>query len=90
PGVLILDDALSAVDAHTEMEILTALEQATTDRTRIIVSHRFSAVRHADQILVFDAGRIVERGTHDELVAAAGRYPELLMRQEIEEGLEIA
>ena len=65
PSVLVLDDALSAVDAHTEMEILTALEAATAERTRIIVSHRFSAVRNADQILVLDEGRIVERGTHD-------------------------
>jgi ATP-binding cassette subfamily B protein len=89
PSVLVLDDALSAVDAHTEMEILTALERATAERTRIIVSHRFSAVRNADQILVLDEGRIVERGTHDELVAAAGRYTELLMRQQLEESLEL-
>lgn len=89
PNVLVLDDALSAVDAHTETEILTALERATAELTRIIVSHRFSAVRNADQILVFDEGRIVERGTHDELVTAAGRYTELLMRQELEESLEL-
>ena len=88
PSVLVLDDALSAVDAHTEREILTALEAATAERTRIIVSHRFSAVRNADQILVLDEGRIVERGTHEQLVAAAGRYTELLMRQELEESLE--
>lgn len=89
PSVLVLDDALSAVDAHTEMAILTALERATAERTRIIVSHRFSAVRNADQILVLDGGRIVERGTHDELVAAGARYTELLMRQEVEESLEL-
>jgi len=89
PSVLVLDDALSAVDAHTEMEILTALEAATAERTRIIVSHRFSAVRNADQILVLDEGRVVERGTHAQLVAAAGRYTELLMKQELEESLEL-
>ena len=89
PSVLVLDDALSAVDAHTEMEILTALERATAGRTRVIVSHRSSAVRNADQIIVLHEGRIVERGTHDELVAARGRYTELLMRQELEESLAV-
>lgn len=89
PSVLVLDDALSAVDAQTETEILAALEAATRGQTRIIVSHRSSAVRHADEIIVLDQGRIVERGTHDELVAAAGRYTELLMRQAIEESLEV-
>ena len=87
PGVLVLDDALSAVDAHTEREILTGLEAATPGQTRVVVSHRFSAVRNADQIIVLDGGRIVERGTHDQLVAAGGRYTELLVRQEIEESL---
>lgn len=89
PSVLVLDDALSAVDAQTEAEILTELESATRGQTRIIVSHRSSAVRHADEIVVLDAGRIVERGTHDELVAKGGRYTDLLMRQEIEESLEV-
>ena len=89
PSVLVLDDALSAVDAQTEMEILAALERATDEHTRIIVSHRFSAVRNADQILVLDEGRIVERGSHEQLVAAAGRYTELLMRQELEASLDI-
>jgi ATP-binding cassette subfamily B protein len=89
PSVLVLDDALSAVDAHTETEILTALEAATAGCTRIIVSHRFSAVRNADQILVLDEGRIVERGTHEQLVSTAGRYTELLMRQELEASLEL-
>jgi ABC-type multidrug transport system fused ATPase/permease subunit len=79
---------LSAVDAHTEREILAALELATAGQTRIIVSHRFSAVRGADQIIVLDHGRIVQRGTHDTLVAAGGRYTELLMREELEESLK--
>ena len=90
PSVLVLDDALSAVDAHTETEILGALERSTANRTRLVVSHRFSAVRNAEQILVFEDGRIVERGTHDELVAAAGRYTDLLMRQQLEASLELA
>jgi ATP-binding cassette subfamily B multidrug efflux pump len=89
PTVLVLDDALSAVDAQTEMKILAALERATNGQTRIIVSHRSSAVRGAHQILVLDEGRVVERGTHDELVAAQGRYTDLLMRQELEEELEV-
>ncbi|MES1259606.1 MAG: ABC transporter ATP-binding protein, partial [Gemmatimonadota bacterium] len=88
PGILVLDDALSAVDAQTEREILTALEASTVGQTRIIVSHRFSAVRNADEIVVIEGGKLVERGTHDALVAAGGRYTELLMREEIEESLE--
>ncbi len=87
PAILVLDDALSAVDAHTESEILASL--AAGDQTRIIISHRFSAVRHADEIIVLDGGRVVQRGTHDELVAAGGRYTELLLRQELEESLEV-
>jgi ATP-binding cassette subfamily B multidrug efflux pump len=89
PSVLVLDDALSAVDAQTEADILTELEAATRGQTRIIVSHRSSAVRGANEIIVLKEGRIVERGTHDQLVASAGRYTELLMRQAIEESLEV-
>ena len=68
PRILILDDALSAVDTYTEEEILSRLRGVMRQRTSIIVSHRISTVRDADQILVLDEGRIVERGTHDELV----------------------
>ncbi|MGH7524406.1 MAG: ABC transporter ATP-binding protein [Gemmatimonadales bacterium] len=89
PAVLVLDDALSAVDAATETDILASLEHATTGCTRLIVSHRFSAVRNAGQIVVLEDGRIVERGTHDELVRAGGRYTDLLMRQELEASLEL-
>ena len=70
PAILILDDALSAVDTYTEEEILSRLRGVMRERTSIIVSHRISTVRDADQIFVLDDGRIVERGTHDELVAA--------------------
>jgi ATP-binding cassette subfamily B multidrug efflux pump len=88
PPVFVLDDALSAVDAQTEAKILRALRGALAGRTSIIVSHRPAAVRDADWILVLDGGRIVEQGTHAELIARAGRYWELLRRQQLEEELE--
>ena len=87
PRILILDDALSAVDTYTEEEILNRLHGVMRQRTSIIVSHRVSTVRGADQILVLDAGRIVERGTHDELVEASGIYAELYRKQLLEEEL---
>jgi ATP-binding cassette subfamily B protein len=79
--VLALDDALSAVDTHTETEILAGLRTVFGDRTAILVSHRVSAVKDADRIFVLDGGRIVERGTHAELIARGGMYAELLQRQ---------
>lgn len=88
PPVFVLDDALSAVDAHTEARILAGLRDALVGRTSIIVSHRLAAVRDADWILVLDGGRIVEQGTHPDLIAAGGRYWELLRRQQLEEELE--
>jgi ATP-binding cassette subfamily B protein len=88
PPVFVLDDALSAVDAHTEARILAALRGALTGRTSIIVSHRLAAVRDADWILVLDEGRIVEQGVHPDLIARGGRYWELLRRQQLEEELE--
>jgi ATP-binding cassette, subfamily B, multidrug efflux pump len=88
PPVFVLDDALSAVDAHTEARILAALRGALTGRTSIIVSHRLAAVRDADWILVLDEGRIVERGVHSDLIARGGRYWELLRRQQLEEELD--
>jgi ATP-binding cassette, subfamily B, multidrug efflux pump len=87
PRILILDDALSAVDTYTEEEILSRLRGVMKQRTSIIVSHRISTVRDADQILVLDNGRIAERGTHDVLVSAGGLYAELYRQQLLEEEL---
>jgi len=87
PRILILDDALSAVDTYTEEEILARLRGVMRQRTSLIVSHRVSTVRGADQILVLDHGRIVERGTHDELIRVGGLYAELHKKQLLEEEL---
>ena len=87
PRILILDDALSAVDTYTEEEILSRLRGVMRERTSIIVSHRISTVRDADQIFVLDQGRIVERGTHDELIRHDGLYSELHKKQLLEEEL---
>lgn len=84
PTVLILDDALSAVDTRTEARILADLRSVMRERTSFIISHRVSAVMDADLILVLDDGSIVERGTHDELMAKGGTYATLLRRQMLE------
>lgn len=88
PRILILDDVTSAVDTETEDEILKQLESSRDDRTRIIISHRVSSVKSADWICFMDDGRIVEKGSHDELMALGGRYAKLyqaqLLQQEIE------
>jgi ATP-binding cassette subfamily B protein len=87
PRILVLDDALSAVDTYTEEEILTRMRGVMAQRTSLMVSHRVSTVRNADRIFVLDRGRIVERGRHDELVAAGGLYAALHRRQLLEEEL---
>jgi ATP-binding cassette subfamily B multidrug efflux pump len=90
PVILILDDALSAVDTHTEAKILEDLRTVLAGRTSFIISHRVSAVMNADQILVLENGAIVERGTHAELLERGGTYATLLRRQMLEEELEEA
>ncbi|MEX0912180.1 MAG: ATP-binding cassette domain-containing protein, partial [Gemmatimonadota bacterium] len=81
PKVLILDDALSAVDTHTEAAILRGLRDVVRERTSVIVSHRVSAVMGADRILVLEDGEVVESGTHEDLVERRGVYARLLRRQ---------
>jgi ATP-binding cassette subfamily B multidrug efflux pump len=88
PRILLLDDVLSAVDSETETSILEGLRDWTRDLTALIVTHRLSAVTHADEILVLDGGRVVERGTHAELLELKGRYSQLWRKQTIESELE--
>ena len=87
PRILVLDDVLSAMDAETEAKILAGLRTWTADLTTVIATHRLSAVRHADDILVLVDGRVVERGTHPELVAASGLYAGLHRKQILEDEL---
>jgi ATP-binding cassette, subfamily B, multidrug efflux pump len=87
PRILILDDALSSVDTHTEDKILNHLREVMQGRTTIFISHRVSTVRNADRIAVLHEGRIVESGTHDELLALNGYYSDLYNKQLLEEEL---
>lgn len=89
PRILILDDALSAVDTYTEAEILRRLRGVMRERTSIVVAHRISTVKDADEILVLEGGRIVERGSHAELLGLNGRYAGMYRRQLLEEELQV-
>jgi ATP-binding cassette subfamily B protein len=89
PRILILDDSLASVDTYTEEQILEELRSIMQGRTTILISHRISTVRHADQIAVLIAGRIVELGTHDELLARNGHYASLFQKQLLEEELSV-
>ncbi|MGH7742152.1 MAG: ABC transporter ATP-binding protein [Candidatus Eiseniibacteriota bacterium] len=86
--VLILDDCLSSVDSQTEAKVLRGLSDVMSRRTTLLISHRMSAVRDADLILVLEHGRVVERGRHDELLTLGGRYAALCRAQQLEEELE--
>jgi ATP-binding cassette subfamily B protein len=88
PRILILDDALSSVDTYTEEKILQQLTRVMAGRTTILISHRVSTIRNADEIVVLHDGTIVERGSHEELLAMNGHYAELYNKQMIEESLE--
>ena len=91
PRVLILDEATSSVDTQTEMKIRSALPALIRGRTSLVIAHRLSTIRHVDRILVLHKGRLVEQGTHDELLASGGIYAKLyqLEFKQQEEGLEV-
>jgi ATP-binding cassette subfamily B protein len=88
PKILILDDALASVDTDTEERILRRLRDVMRQRTTILIAHRISTVKNADQIVVMREGRLIERGTHDELLALGGYYADLHRKQLLEEELE--
>jgi ATP-binding cassette subfamily B (MDR/TAP) protein 1 len=83
PEILLLDEATSQLDANTERDIRTAIAAASKGRTTIMIAHRLASVQHADRIFVFDTGRIIEQGRHDDLVAMGGIYAAMVATQEL-------
>jgi len=88
PALLILDEATSSIDTETEQFIQLAIDRVMRNRTSLVVAHRLSTTRSADQVVVIDRGRIVEQGTHAELVARGGLYTRIYRRQLIAQELE--
>ena len=86
-AILILDDSLSAVDTDTEEQILSNLRKNRVGKTTIIIAHRISTIEHCDKIAVLDEGKIVEYGSHAELVKLGGQYAQLYEKQKLEEAL---
>jgi ATP-binding cassette subfamily B protein len=87
PAIVILDEATSHLDSENEQQVQLALAAALAGRTSVVIAHRLSTITTADQILVLDEGRVVERGTHDQLIAAGGLYSDLyrtLLRADVE------
>ena len=81
PRILLLDDCLSAVDTETEKEILNNLNKITKNRTTLIVSHRISSIKNADHIIVLELGKIIQQGTHNQLIGKDGYYKALYEKQ---------
>ena len=90
PGLIVLDEATAHLDSESEQALQRALDEALRDRSALVIAHRLSTVRHADEILVVDAGRIVERGTHAELVAQGGLYADLYRTQFAEQAADLS
>lgn len=88
PEILILDDSLSAVDGNTEANIIGNLKTARKEKTNIIIAHRLSAIKHADQIIVLDNGKIIEHGNHEQLLSEKGWYYEQFTNQSLANGGE--